>query len=286
MCAIPRFYESMRRCGAQSIQLVLNDPQEWLLGSDSGTVMTDDGTSGYMVECPNATLIVAYASGSTIFSRGTCRATYHYQQAEPLFDKHGRLLSSYPQMTLLLSQLEYDFVEHTEMVNRCAIKTKTTPSTLATEPVITGDNVVHSSPSTLRRQPDIDNADASRPAKRPKTESYNASQVETAIPQGARTTYETSAQPDASSNWQECLIPGPPVRDTGLSDEAMRVLEVRNACFLGHCLTHKDLFADMTTFTLKIGEAVDHLGELICFSLINNLSPLGAYLFTGRDRHD
>lgn len=218
MCAIPRFYESMRRCGAQSIQLVLDDPQEWILGADSGTVMTDDGTSGYMVESRNATLIVSYSSGSTVFSRGSCRALYRYQQADPLFDKQGRLLSSYPQMSLLLSQLEYDFVDHTEMVNRSAIKTRAVSGT----PTSSITNIEQSSD----RSTDHANEEAARPAKRPKLESQSMSQDASSHSQpNARATRIRNNTQD-TSNWQECSIPGPPVRNTGLSDESMRVLEV------------------------------------------------------------
>lgn len=215
----------MRRCGATSIKLVLDDPQEWLLTAESGTVMTEDGTSGYMVECPSATLIVSYSSGSTVFSRGTCRATYHYQQAEPLFDKHGRLLSSgYPQMTLLLSQLEYDFVEHTEMVNRSAIKTRTTVSPSKALNSTTADVGIDQTPD-IPRPSDTDVAEDPRPAKRPKTE-YTTSKDSTDVRQTTQPSQTALKRNESNSNWQECSIPGPPVRDTGLSDESMRVLEV------------------------------------------------------------
>lgn len=232
-CAIPRFYESMRRCGATSIQLVLDDPQEWLLSPDSGAVMADDGSSGYMVECQNATLIVSYSTGSTVFSRGTCRATYHYEQADPLLDEHGRLLSSYRQMTLLLSQLEYDFVEHTEMVKRSAIRTR--KAERAAADVDAKDrHMPHSQRSVSRRQ-SVDDAQITRSVKRPKIESqtgsYNSKEVH-AICQPGRINSEES---ESISRWQECSIPGPPVRDTGLSDETMRVLEVGLLCLPTLC---------------------------------------------------
>lgn len=210
----------MRRCGATSIQLVLDDPQEWLLGAESGTVMTEDGTSGYMVECPNATLIVSYSTGSTVFARGTCRATYHYhqQQTETLIDKHGRLLSlsnGYPQMTLLLSQLEYDFVEHTEMVNRSAIKIRNNHMVQGQGPS-----------SMISLQTNTDNTEPERPSKRPKMDSYTSSNDDTSIHQTTQGTQTSLKRSESGSAWQECSIPGPPVRDTGLSDESMRVLEV------------------------------------------------------------
>lgn len=241
MCAIGRFYESMRRCGATSIQLVLDDPREWVLGPDPerNSVMTEDGISGYLVESPHATLIVTYSSGSSVFSRGSCRALYHYQQAEPVVDVHGRLLAGCPQMTLLLTQLEYDFVEHTEMVSRRVIKPKETATESSKdtrqEPAAQVEQIAPAISTRKHNQIDEEPLDqtASRHAKRQKTEAQSGTEEDD---RSFRTADQVPNQNVALKNeynpgFREYSIPGPPVRDCGLSDETMRVLEVSDHDF-------------------------------------------------------
>lgn len=236
MCAIGRFYESMRRCGATSIQLVLDDPREWVLGPDPdrNSVMTEDGISGYLVESPHATLIVTYLSGSSVFSRGSCRALYHYQQAEPVVDAHGRLLAEYPQMTLLLTQLEYDFVEHTEMVSRRVIKPKETATESSRdarkEPTAQVEHTVAAINTRKHNEMDAGTADANvnaRPAKRPKTEAQSGLEEDRPFHTADQVpTQNVALKNEYNPGFREYSIPGPPVRDCGLSDETMRVLEV------------------------------------------------------------
>lgn len=271
MCAVARFYESMRRCGAQGIQLVLDDPREWILGPDSAegnSLITQEGISGYLVESPHATLIVTYSSGSSVFSRGSCRALYHYQPSgNQVVDQLGRLIPGYPQqMVLLLSQLEYDFVEHTEMVSRAVIKAKVPAATATVTTMANSQNgplegVESQQSPKSQRTPNPNNTrrpyeetedtdaqkeeDATRPAKKPKIEVQSGSKEEEdagAIVATKGNNVAGDRQQDEDKNRQnmpppplkndwntgfrEYSIPGPPVRDTGLSDETMRVLEV------------------------------------------------------------
>lgn len=228
MCAIPRFYESMRRCGAQSIQLVLDEPKEWVLGPEPerNAVMTAEGISGYLVESARATLIVTYASGSTVFSRGSCRALYHYHQQEQP-QEHEATTNYLPQTVLLLSQLEYDFVEHTEMISRSAIKTRDEPSGALRAEQSKGMRA-HSQTEEAAQ------GELSRPAKRPKFEAHSGSENDAVQHVDQSPVKPLPLQKEYDAGFRQYSIPCPPVRDTGLSDETMRVLEVRLDCSTAH----------------------------------------------------
>jgi hypothetical protein len=247
----------MRRCGAQSLQLILDEPQEWVLRGAPEGAMTEEGTSGYLVECANATLIVGYASGSTVFSRGGCRVLYHYQQTEPFFDVEGRLLSTGYPLSLLISQLEYDFVEHKEMVDRSMIKPKLmneVPSLLSQVVQTLRHDLLETRPTPTLREKRINEERehdetfgqppttqlhptqtfSSRPAKRPKMESLSSSDKIT-----TQAAYSSEEQANGerptqvyAPDYQEYSVPAPPVRETGLCDQAMRVLEVTSLRFV------------------------------------------------------
>lgn len=226
----------MRRSGAISFQLLLESPLEWTLSSSSSP---DAPISGHIVECDDMTFIVGYASGSTIFSKGVCRAIY--QQVVPT-TKDGQLVpqAAMNQSCLQLTQLEYAFESHTEMIDRTAIRSRRDEIGASSLLKDLDVNVRNQQPSASMKNPPNGSQlngrdeDASSETSssigpfRPKRET--ASEVDmtsvTSSPVKRSRRSEVNNTALNGNEWHEYMLPKPPVGAPGLCDEAMRVLEV------------------------------------------------------------
>ena len=212
VCALARFYDVLRDGGAKTFQLLLETPNEYIITSGP-----NEPPLGYVVECNESTWIVGYDSGTQVFSKGLLRATF---ARPPLAMQYGG-----PQLPIKIESMEYVFEHHTEYVKRSAIiKKPLSPASTSTSQMTEGEtpHTVHACESapkggdssemsySVRYKRDRIETDcstaASSPRKRPDIKTVDYAQ---------------------SPHFAEMSLPLPAVGPAGVSDRAMRILEVR-----------------------------------------------------------
>lgn len=224
MAAAARFYDVLRDAGVIGVQLILENVKEYIIAANYL-----GPSEGAAVECDDMTMIMSYRNGTSVMSKGMLRS--NFAAPDPLTGRQGKI-----------TFMEYVFEQHIEMIKRAVIlkRPAESPSKQLTSPAPQQSPVPkqHDDQNDLSMDQDPD--DSSPPSsssstnypprpykRRRKSKDEGPRKSSSSERDEARHRVTCREYAAESIKYEELSVPAPAVEPAGVSDRAMRILEVR-----------------------------------------------------------